>query len=611
MKLKSILVVCVLFALWGCNEDEDIAIPKGDIYVTVYESSYYSYSSPVEGATVFTVPATVQTVTDEFGTAMLKDVESGTYEIYASLSGYGSGKVALRVSPDSLNRVNILIVQGVNTNFAPEIELVLPGIPANFSPNENVVFSFNVTDKDSQPNDIDVVISSNLDGKLVETHPNASNNVRFETSSLSRGKHIITITATDKDKYSATKTIEVSTVAPSEIILESATKTAMGYVQLQWKKYTSTDFMRYEVFRAVTPYAIGGEGQLIASFTSADSIRYIDKMPPLVSEASYYVRISNKEDQSRNSNQIKVEEPAGKIYYYSITDAVHHPTEPIIYIVDNAAMKLRAINYVTQTEINNISLQGSIGNIDMGDNGFGLEIYVPNNSVFIHVYNANTLNLVTSIMTGLDTRCVVTNGHGYLVASLMPSPWWEQPIRTYSRATGINISGNGDFEGDRMRFIPNTDNIISISRQVSPIDMEYFELDNTGKILLHQDDSYHGDHPLDPEIFRISNNGEYVITGREGAVYSAASSMIYKGMIDRGSLNFSDFAFSNDGNTIYAGTSNRNSLQIVKYPQLTRTDEILIKGYPKYLFNFKDEIISISKTGEYSDNYVIERVDIK
>ena len=141
--------------------------------------------------------------------------------------------------------------------------------------------------------------------------------------------------------------------------------------------------------------------------------------------------------------------------------------------------------------------------------------------------------------------------------------------------------------------------------------MEYFELDNTGKILLHQDDTYHGDHPLDANIFRISTNGEYVVTSSTGAVYSATKSMIYKGMIDRGALYFSDFVFSKDGNTIYAGTSNRTSLQIVKYPELTRKDEILIKGYPKFLFYFKGEIISVSKINVNSDNFAIERIKIE
>jgi len=605
MKIKTILVIWIAFLVLACEKDE-VKVKNGDIYVTVYANSGYS-NGPLKGANVFTVPATQQGTTDEFGTTLLKDIEPGSYEVYANMNDYGSGKTVVRVSPDSLKKVTIQIIKGVKTGFTPEIELNLPGIPANFSFSERVVFSFTVKDQDTPSNDLNVQVTSSLDGKLFEGHPDASNNVKFETTTLSRGKHLVTVTVTDKDKYFTTKTIEVSTLAPGNILMQSAT-VQEGKVLVQWQKYTMTDFNRYEVLRTTDP---NQEGQLIASFNSADSIKYTDKLPPFVAEVYYYVRISNTEGQSRTSNKTKVVEPAGKIYYYSAVDAVHHPTEPIIYIVDKASEKLRAINYITQTEINNINLQGSIGKIDIGDNGFGMEIYVPNYSGFIHVYNASNLNLVTSINTGLQTNCVVTNGHGYVVASLSPSPWWEQPVRTYSRSTGINISGNGGFAGDFMRYIPNTDKIISISTSVSPTDMEYFELDNTGKILLHQDDTYHGDHPLDANIFRISTNGEYVVTSSTGAVYSATKSMIYKGMIDRGALYFSDFVFSKDGNTIYAGTSNRTSLQIVKYPELTRKDEILIKGYPKFLFYFKGEIISVSKINVNSDNFAIERIKIE
>jgi hypothetical protein len=604
MKKNYFLLLILLFTLWSCEKDESSA--KGDIYVTVY-ANYGGSSVPIKGANIFTVPATKQAVTDEFGTAILKGLDADSYEVYANLDGYGSGKSVVKVSENSLEKVIITIDRGVTTGFTPEIEQILPSIPANFSLNEKIVFSLNVRDNDSQPNEINVIFSSNLDGKLLETHPDASNNVRFETSTLSKGIHTITIKATDKDNYSTSKTIQVSTMAPGNIILETAIANS-GTVQLNWQKYASPDFKQYEVVRSLNKDV---EGEVIASFSSADALSYLDKLPPFSSEVYYYIRVSNTQEYTRNSNKIKVTEPAGKIYYYAITDAVHHPSEPIVYIIDNASQKLRAINYKTQTEINSVSIDAAVGKIAIANNGYGLEIYVPNSNGFIKVYNANTLDLVTSISTGLATKCVVTNGHGYLVASVIPSPWWEQPIRTYSRSTGINISGNGDFAGDYIRFIPNTDKIITISNGISPIDMEYLELDNKGTILLHKDDIYHGDHPLDPNIFRISSNGEFVITGAEGAVYSANGSMIYKGMVDRGALSFSDFAFSSTGNTIYAGTSNRKSLQIIKYPELTRTDEILLKGYPKFLFKYNGEIISISNTDTGYNKYAIESVKVE
>ncbi|CAM2764818.1 hypothetical protein SAMN05444143_103219 [Flavobacterium succinicans] len=605
MKNNFFAALFVLLTLLACDKDESSS-SKGDLYVKVFMNNGFS-KFPAKGVSVFTVPPTKQVTTDEFGGAILKDIDVASYEVYANLDGYGSGKTAVRVSANSLEEAEILIEQGVKTGFTPEITQILPSLPASFSLNEKIVFSFDVRDSDSKASDITVVISSNLDGKLLETRPDASNNVKFETTKLTRGKHIVTVTATDKDKYFTTKTIEVATIAPSSITLESAIPNS-GNVELKWQKYTSTDFKKYEVLRSLNK---DSEGEVIETFSSADITTFLDKLPPFANEVFYYVRVSNNENYSRNSNKLNVLEPAGKIYNYSITDAVHHPSEPIVYIVDNAAHKLRAINYKTNQEIDNVSIDATVGKIDIGNNGFGLEIYVPNENGFIKVYNANTLNLVTSINTGLATRCVVTNGHGYLVASVKPSPWWEQPIRTYSRSTGINISGNGDFDGDYIRFIPNSDKIITITTSISPVDMEYLELDSNGKILSHVDDKYHGDHPLDANIFRISSNGEFVITGSVGAVYSASSSMIYKGMVDRGALFFSDFAFGNNGNTIYAGTSNRPSLQIIKYPSLTRDNEILLKGYPKFLFNFKGDIISLSRTSQNgSEGYAFEIVNI-
>ncbi|TRX66163.1 hypothetical protein [Carboxylicivirga sp. M1479] len=604
MKTKLFLILSLILAVGSCKKD-DLTINNGDLYVTVYAGYNYSHV-PIEGANIFTVPPSQQGVTDGFGSVLLTDIEPASYEVYANLDGYGSGKQVVRVMADSLKSITLYIEQGVTTGFTPEIEVILPAYPANFSLNENIVFSLTITDSDTPANELDVIISSNLDGTLVETHPDASNNVKFETANLSRGLHEITIKATDADGYSTSKIITVSTMAPGNITLESAVATS-GSVHLQWKKYGFDDFKRYEVLRSTTK---DGEGHVIASFNEITTLSYTDDLPPFASEVYYYIRVSNSDEQTRNSNKIQVIEPAGKIYYNAISDAVHHPSEPIVFVIDNASQKLLSINYETQTILNTISLGETVGKIDVADNGFGLEVYVPNSNGFIKVYNASTFNLVKSINTGLATQCVVSNGNGYLVASLRPSPWWEQPIRTYSRSTGINISGNGDHEGDRIRFIPNTDKTISISTSVSPVDMEYLEMDSNGKILLHKDDSYHGDHPLDPNIFRISSNGEFAITSNKGAVYTANSSMTYKGMVDRGSLSFSDFAFSKDGNTIYAGTSNRTSLQIIKYPELTRNDEILIKGYPKFLFYSNGEIISISQTDMNGNNFAIERISI-
>lgn len=602
MKFRVVLLLVLTLICLSC--DKKNLHPRGNLYVAV--KTY----GPVAGANVFTVPPTKQGVTDNFGSVLLRDLDFDTYEVYATHPQFGSGKSVVKIMSDSLNATVIQLSSNTTIGFIPSISLILPVLPANFKPNEKVVFSFKILDDDSPASDIDVVINSNLDGKLYESHPDASNFVSFETSVLTRGVHHITVTATDKDKYSTTKTFDVSTTAPAEIVLESAAAVD-GKVKIKWLRYNGSDFLRYELYRA--PDATQ-TGSMITSFNSVDSVSYTDKIPPLVSEIYYYVKILNSNDSFRNSNRINVGYPGGKIYFYSVIDAVHHPTDPIIYILDNAGYKLRAINYETNMEVSSTTIQGTAGKMDIGNNGYGLEIYLPSSNGNIYVYDAASLNLVSTIATGLPVKSVVTASHGYIAASLSPSPWWEQPVRTYSRSTGINVSGNagtGVFEANILRLIPNTDKIISISTSVSPVDMDYFEIAGSGVITLHADDSYHGDHLLDPYIFRISSNGEYLVTDKTGAVYGAAQTMIYKGTIDRGAMYFSDFVFSTDCKIIYAGTSNRNSIQIVKYPELTRTNEIMLKGYPKFLFFLNGNIISISKVSATSENIVFEKIKVE
>jgi hypothetical protein len=87
--------------------------------------------------------------------------------------------------------------------------------------------------------------------------------------------------------------------------------------------------------------------------------------------------------------------------------------------------------------------------------------------------------------------------------------------------------------------------------------------------------------------------------------------MIYEGEIERGTLYFSDYVFSSDSKTIYAGTSNRNSIQIVKYPELTRTNELMTKGYPDFMFFVKGNIIVLSKVSLISENFAIEKISVE
>lgn len=603
--MKKILTLfTLLIIVVGCGEDNKEPEKKGDLNVKVVFNNFQF----IENAEVYTDPISHQGTTDQFGSVLLKGLDVGSYEVFAGYENIGTGKSVVNIKADELSEVTVNIIPGINVGIAPTIEIILPSIPAEFSEDETINFSAVVQDNDTANETIKVSWTSNLDGELNSDSPDTSGNVAFSSNSLSRGIHTITLTALDTDGYSASRTIEVSTLAPKSITLLSAAKN-QGKIDLEWEKYANSDFLKYEIYRTNADCNIEN-AQLLTTITSAETTSFTDNLPPFEFKVCYYVKIINSENNSRNSNTIGVDSPSGYIFDFIPYDMVKHPTEDFIYLLDRSGKRLLKFDYINLTLVKEINLQGTIGYIAIGDNGFDVEIYTPSDDGWVYVYDANDLSLKTSISTGLENACVVVNGLGHVIVSVAPSPWWERPVRTFLRSNGLYIDGNGDFERDRLKMIPGKNEMISISTSVSPIDMEYFKLSSTGTIDIHKDDSYHGDHPLDPKIFRISNDGRYVITSDQGAVYLANESMEYKGQLQRGALNFSDFAFSDDGSIIYAATSNRKSVQIGNYPSLIRNNEILTKGFPHFIIKDGNRIISLSKQFQNSSNAGIEIIQL-
>lgn len=601
MKRIISLSMVLLFTLFSCEKDD---VKRGDLNVRVYLNGYY----PVNNAQVFTKPSSETGITDEFGSVLLNGLKTGSYEVFGYVEGVGSGKAVANIKENELTETTINIIEGTFTGLAPTISITSPEYPAEFTENDTILFRAEIEDDETAPQNINIEWKSDLDGVLYTGHPGNDGISSFTTSTLSRGIHNITLTATDDDDYSSGESISVSTLAIEGITLFVPT-IIDGKVVLEWSQYTGNDFQKYEVFRS-DGYCNEGNEELINTITAIGTTTFSDATFPFEYQACYHIRVTNNVNNFRNSNNELVNLPSGHLFNFEAYDMLKHPTQNYIYLLDRGGQKIVKFDYIQMEVVDQVNLQGNIGFCDIGENGFGVEIYAPSSDGWIYVYNADNLDPTIQINTGLSTPCVVINGLGHVIASVLPSPWWEQPIRTYSRSTGINIDGNGDFEGDRLRMIPGKNELISISTQVSPVDMEYFQLDANGLIVLHQDDQYHGDYPLNPYIFRISDNGVYSITSSSGAVYLANGSMEYKGQLQHGTLEFSDYAFSEDGSIIYAATSNRKSIQIGHYPSLIRDDEILTKGFPLFIIRDGNKIISLSKASESSFNSGIEIIDL-
>lgn len=492
--------------------------------------------------------------------------------------------------------------------FAPVVTFTSPAPPNNrFAPGELVRLRGQISDRESPATQISVRWLSDLDGEIGSGHPDQAGAVVLETATLSRGLHTIRLVATDSDGQSAEASLPVATTAPPAITL-TPPLLASARVTLSWSLPTTEGIDRLEIYRSTSP-GRGLLGNWLATIRDTRASSFTDSLPPFAGSLYYQVYVFNAEGDSRGSEERAVQNAAGPVIGFVPSDALIHPTEPWLYLIREGSV-IEVYNYETRERLLTKQLGGASGYMDLRENGFGAELYAVSHDGWINVYDASTLAQSSTINTGLSGCSVVADGSGHVMASLVPSPWWDDPLRSYSRANGGQIDGDGDFDCCRLRVDPGRSRLIEISTSISPTDLDYYEFDAAGNITFHADDRYHGDHPLDPRRFRLSPDGQYFITSSSGAIYTAGRDLTYLGQLPRGSLQFSDFAFDDDGGRIYCGTDNDAGVRVYSYPDLAFVRSLRARGFPEFLFHKGDRLISISRIGAGASSVGIEVIPL-
>ncbi|MEE9553406.1 MAG: Ig-like domain-containing protein, partial [candidate division Zixibacteria bacterium] len=489
--------------------------------------------------------------------------------------------------------------------YTPSVTINVPVTDSEYTPGDTVEFTATLTDSDSDISAISVQWTSSIDGIINSSPAIGAGLASFSTTALARGVHTVSIRVIDPDDNWDSDTVEVRNVLPTNITLSDPIK-ELGTVSLVWSKNNDTDFAAYKVFRSDAPED-SLTAELLAEYTNADDTTFIDSLPPLAQSAYYRVFIFNTGEYYKASIEKEVVKPGGLILDFVPYDAVKHPTNPWIYVLESsygAADNIVLVNYQEMTVLNSISLNGDVGYMAFGDNGQGNELYVPMKTEgWIKIYDEN-LNNIDNINTLDFVGSVAIDGNGLVFADVDPSPWWDYPIRSYLRSTGAIIDSTGDsgsFGGGRIKMLPGGTEFIEISIGVSPVDMDYYRFDVGGNFLQHNNDSYHGDHSLDAAIYSVSPSGDYVISSSSGSVYSADSSMTFLANIPGGGGEFTDFEFDATGDIIYAAIGNMKSVKLISYGDYAELSAAPTRGYPYIIFVNDTQIISLSKplTGSY------------
>lgn len=584
--INSIILLFMIAAFLSCentNEPEQSA-NSGEVELTVLNSNM-----PVKNSKVFLNETDFKGISDSYGKVLFSGVPEGIYEAFAYYEGYGSGKETVEVKRNTLNKADILFTLGIF--IEPRVMRYEPYSNYKSSVNDTVTFRYNITDNETASENIQIRLSSSLDGELASTNLTSENSFIFKSNSLSKGEHVIRLEAEDSDGYVGRDSVVVKNIKPPRVVLSAPTVINEG-VKLEWSVCSDPDFNRYEIIRNSNPS--WNDGQKIGTVTGKQNTSFVDTAPPFTDSIYYKIVSYTNDEENSSSEYLKVKNPAGHIYRFAMKDAVIHPDLPYIYLATfNGEVIL--YDYEKEQVIQKKTYNTGISFLEIGDNGFGIELYVPDYSGFIHILDPLTLNELTFINCGNPVTSVAIDGKGIVYAGIEPSPWWENPVRSFSRSEKSEIDGAGRFAEGRVRLLPDKKTLIEITSSSSPVNMEYFEVDENGNFTFFKEDQQHGDHPLSYITFKVAGSGEFVITSTSGTMYKADSTMEYLGELSSGEIQFSDFIFD-DNQKMYASSSNNKSIYVYSVSGFNQIDNITTKGYPFKIFLKGNKIIAVSKT---------------
>jgi hypothetical protein len=360
---------------------------------------------------------------------------------------------------------------------------------------------------------------------------------------------------------------------PDKIVLNNL-QTSLDSVVLIWSALEHPDFYAYTVIRKESP---SDPGVNISNWISGShETRFVDKYVSYTPYLVYQVVGQLRNGQSIMSNEVSYLRPEIKVIDIKPFDVQFDNQNRKLYFFEKNGI-ISIYNVQDKQLVKSLNTGSAIGYCDFGTYNGIKELYVPRNDGWIFVYNAQTLEKIDQISVGLASSCIVFSNNMLYVSS---AAWTNRPLKVYNRATKSLIAESGDFELTRFKKIPNSNTeLIEISINIAPTDQDYYSFGANGNFILHRDDRYHGDYPLNAGIFEFFPSGNKYITSSSGAIYN--KDMAFDATLPRGNLEFTSFCF--DGQSIFCGTTSK-TIEVYSETSYTHLRSIRTKAYPYRLF---------------------------
>ncbi len=444
---------------------------------------------------------------------------------------------------------------------------------------------------------------SDRDGLLASGRTDEQGYVEKTVPPLTRGTHQISLTATVASIVTIHDTATLHNILPARVQITDAERSADG-IALAWTTSGEAGFAHYALRRWVDAEGYD-ESVLLAVFDDPATTAASDDLPPIVEAAHYAVEVVLEDGLAAESPTATVDQPCGPVFAWYPYDAVIHPTEPYIYISERynffATSRLVAVNYLTWETFGSVNYDHQLNFMDLADNGMGLELYVAHADSGLSVLDPLTLAEIERLDTGyagVYSSASDGLGHVWITADVQPS------VRCYDR-NGWQLLSSAGYHGLRLRKVPGALELLGVQTSVFPPSMEHiaFAADGSITALSYCPNPY----GVSPYCLRIDPTGGYLLTN--DWAYEPGPELTVIGQLPAPDDRYYDFAFDDDGATIYAAERETPAAAVIAYPALTRTGSIPLCGYPLKLFRQDQYLIAICRTKD-TDGGTIFAVDV-
>lgn len=388
-------------------------------------------------------------------------------------------------------------------------------------------------------------------------------------------------------------------------------------IALSWTPYTGSGFKEYRLSRSAEVLINGTfrtDHKIIKTFSHKDSLRFTERDMPFSGKINYFLDVITDSPNWINSG-LSYERP-GTYHKINFNDVLINTAAKYLYLFNKDTGSITLFDYDTKKEIKKISLNSSIGFCALGDGEGGIknELYVPTVHGWVYILDAFTLETKDKIYIGGEKVSAVVAVAGKLFVSSTDrsfGSFYDNALKVYDRKTKKLIGRTGYWSNTRLLYLEGTGiELIDITTNISPTDLSYYQFDSFGKLIAKKEDTYHGDHPLDPLIVSSFPDGSKFITASSGAVYTRELKY-EKSLSGTYENRYLDFAFNASGTSIYAALKQQKKVEEIAYPAGKVINTFPTLFPPARIFRDGNQLICLTTSGSGAGTYVfIEKINL-